>query len=130
MAKKNYTSPQPPADDNPFAALAGLGNLPPAPDNQPPSGEDETADPLGAAKSDPLRVLLDRKQRRGKTATIVTGFTGNEDALAELGKSIKVACGTGGSVKDGEIIIQGDHRERVLEWLRDKGFSNVKKSGG
>ena len=75
-------------------------------------------------------MLVDRKYRRGKSATIVTGFTGSDEALQALGKQLKVSCGVGGSVKDGEIIIQGDQRERVVELLLELGYGNTKKSGG
>ena len=129
MAKKNYAPKATPPSDNPFASLSGLGDLPSGPDT-PDHEETEEGGNAGAVKSDPLRVLVDRKYRRGKAATIVTGFTGSDDALQALGKSLKVSCGVGGSVKDGEIIIQGDQRERVIELLLEKGYGNTKKSGG
>lgn len=77
-----------------------------------------------------LRVFIDRKQRKGKEVTLVTGFAGSEDDLKELGKFLKTKCGSGGSVKDGEIIIQGNHREKVVSLLIDKGYTNTKKAGG
>ena len=77
-----------------------------------------------------LRVLVDRKQRRGKTATLVTGFVGKEEDLKELGKWLKTKCGVGGSAKEGEIIIQGEQRDKVLALLLEKGYSKTKKSGG
>ncbi|MBN1182956.1 MAG: translation initiation factor [Bacteroidales bacterium] len=76
-----------------------------------------------------LRVLLDKKQRKGKQVTLVTGFIGSEDDLKELGKIIKNKCGAGGSVKDGEIIIQGDFRQKTMELLSGKGYK-VKLAGG
>lgn len=77
-----------------------------------------------------LRVQLDRKVRRGKAVTLVTGFVGPQGDLASLGKQLKTACGGGGSAKDGEILVQGDHREKVVAWLLDNGYAGTKPSGG
>lgn len=76
-----------------------------------------------------LRVLLDKKQRAGKAVTLVTGFKGTNEDLEILGKEIKQFCGTGGSVKDREVIIQGDQRDKVLQNLLKKGYSKTKKIG-
>lgn len=77
-----------------------------------------------------LRVRLETKHRGGKAATVVDGFAGKEEDLQELGKKLKTHCGTGGSAKEGEIIIQGDQREKVLQWLLKNGYTGSKKSGG
>jgi translation initiation factor 1 len=74
-----------------------------------------------------LKVRLDTKQRAGKAVTLVENFTGKQDDLEELGKKLKNFCGTGGTVKDSEIIIQGDQREKVLQWLQKNGYKNTKK---
>lgn len=76
-----------------------------------------------------LRVQLDRKQRGGKVVTLITGFVGTSEDLESLGKQLRQKCGTGGSAKDNEIIIQGDFRERVLQSLTGLGY-RAKKSGG
>jgi translation initiation factor 1 len=74
-----------------------------------------------------LRINLDTKHRAGKAVTLVTGFTGTANDLEQLGKSLKNYCGTGGSVKDFEIIIQGDQRDKVLQWLLKNDYKQTKK---
>ena len=81
-------------------------------------------------KEQKLRIWLETKHRGGKTASIISGFVGKIDDLEALGKSLKNACGTGGSAKDNEIIIQGDHREKILQWLLKNNYSQSKKAGG
>ncbi|KAA6348151.1 hypothetical protein EZS27_004425 [termite gut metagenome] len=76
-----------------------------------------------------LRVELDRRKRGGKTVTLVTGFIGSENDLKALGKLLKAKCGVGGAVKDGEIIIQGDVKQRVWELLRKEGYERTKIVG-
>lgn len=74
-------------------------------------------------KEQPLKILLDKKQRAGKIVTLVNGFIGNDNDLQSLGKQIKLSCGTGGSVKDGVIIIQGDHKIKIHQWLIKNGYA-------
>jgi translation initiation factor 1 len=74
-----------------------------------------------------LFVQLDKKQRGGKTVTLITGFIGQKDDLEVLAKQLKNFCGTGGSAKEGEAIVQGDQRDKVLLWLQKNGYSKSKK---
>lgn len=76
-----------------------------------------------------LRLWLETKHRGGKAATVVKGFVGTAADLETLGKALKNICGTGGSVKEGEIIIQGEQREKILQWLLKNGYAQTKKSG-
>ena len=84
------------------------------------SGEEE-AETLAPSEQN-LRVTIDRKQRKGKAVTLVSGFVGTNDDLKELGKILKTKCGVGGSAKDGEIIIQGELKEKVSQLLIENGY--------
>lgn len=92
------------------------------PDFHYQTNEEPEAETLEPSKQK-LVVKIDRKGRAGKQVTLVTGFVGNEDDLKELGKMLKVKCGVGGSAKDGEIVIQGDFRDRVTELLKSAGYN-------
>ncbi len=85
--------------------------------------EIETATPT----QQKLLVQIDKKQRGGKTVTLITGFKGTEIDLDLLAKNLRNFCGTGGSAKDGEAIVQGDQREKVLQWLIKNGYEQSKK---
>src|ERR1700743_1406938 len=91
--------------------------------------DEQTPEETLPPKQQKLRVSLDTTQRAGKAVTLVTGFTGNTDDLEALGKQLKTYCGTGGSVKDGEIIVQGDQRDKILQWLLNNVYSGSKTAG-
>jgi len=99
------------------------------PDYKPNTETEPKEETLAPGKQE-LRVKLDRKNRGGKVVTIVTGYIGSEDDLKTLGKTLKTRCGVGGSFKEGEIIVQGDFRDRILNLLQEMGYNRVKKSGG
>jgi len=87
--------------------------------------EEETLD----AKDQLLYVSIDRSQRKGKEVTLIEGFVGTQDDMSDLAKMLKSKCGVGGSAKDGEIIIQGNKRDKVMELLEKDGYK-VKRKGG
>lgn len=74
-----------------------------------------------------LKVRLETKHRAGKAVTLVEGFRGKQEDLEDLGRKLKSICGTGGSVKDGEILVQGDQREKILQWLHKNGFKLARR---
>lgn len=90
--------------------------------------ETEDVETLPANKQN-LKVYKDSKQRKGKTVTIISGFVGNEEDIKALSKKIKNKCGVGGSVKNKEIIIQGDFADKIIEFLSQLQY-NTKKAGG
>jgi translation initiation factor 1 len=98
------------------------------PDFQYQTEEPEQVETLAPERQE-LRVWLDRKQRGGKVVTLIKGFIGSDDDLADLARMLKNRCGVGGAAKEGEILIQGDHRDRVVELLIKAGYK-AKKAGG
>jgi translation initiation factor 1 len=98
------------------------------PDFQYQYDQNDEQDTLSASQQE-LRVSLDRKARAGKPVTLVAGFVGTSADREALGKMLKTKCGVGGSVKDGEILVQGDHRVKVMEILKKEGYK-VKQVGG
>lgn len=105
-------------------AFQALGN----PENAPEIEEETAEESLELSKM-VVRVYLERKKRGGKTATIVKGIEWDEDQLIGLTKDLKSKLGVGGTVKEYEIILQGDKREKVVNILKKMGFSNTKNAG-
>lgn len=106
-----------------WEAFQQLGN----PENAP--AEPEEKNDVTYLKS-ALRVFIEKKHRGGKEVTIIRGFEGPEEILESLGKELKQKCGVGGSVKDQEILIQGNQRDKVVAILLEKGYKQTKKAGG
>ena len=98
------------------------------PDFQFQYNEDAQATTLSPEKQN-LRVMLDKKNRGGKMVTLISGFVGSSDDLDALAKLLKTKCGVGGTSKDGEILIQGDFRDKILQILLNFGYK-AKKAGG
>ena len=110
-----------------WEAFQALGN----PENVENNTDKESVkDDSGLYSQYTVRIWLDKKHRRGKKATIIKGIEIDEIKLKSLCKELKAMCGVGGSAKEGEIIIQGDQRQRVLKVLHEKGYTNTKIAGG
>jgi len=115
MAKKKKSEKRIVYSTNPDFDPSGFDSGDEGAETPPPSQQD-------------LRVWLDRKGG-GKTATVVKGFAGSEEDLKELGRELKTLCGVGGTAKNEEILIQGDHRDKVVDHLKKQGYG-AKKAGG
>jgi translation initiation factor 1 len=89
----------------------------------------ETQETQGNSEQE-LKVLIDRKQRKGKSVTLITGFIGDNEDLKELAKILKSKCGVGGSSKDDQILIQGEFKDKIFDLLIDMGYAKTKKVGG
>lgn len=111
-----------------FSSLEDLGGLVYSTNENFDPGENESAESLSPSEQY-LEAHLEKKGRGGKTAIIIKGFEGPEDDLKDLAKDLKNHCATGGSVKDGEIIIQGNMRDKAMDFLKKKGY-HVKRVGG
>ncbi len=92
-----------------------------------PGYDDEEAMEEIPAKDQKIKVLRSTKHRAGKIVTLVSNLIASEEEQEKIGKQLKTFCGSGGAVKDGEIIIQGDHRDKVVQWLHKNGFTLAKK---
>lgn len=102
-----------------------LGN----PENAPKLEEEDQSKELNLSQHK-VRIFLEKKHRGGKTAAVIKGIDEDQDFLSDLAKTLKKQCGVGGNAKNGEIIIQGNHREKILKILKEKGFKDVKLAGG
>ncbi len=110
--------------------LSDLGGLVYSTDpNARIGGEDVPDNETLSPAQQRIRIWLETKHRGGKAVSVVQGFVGKTEDLEAIGKQLKNACGTGGSVKDGEILIQGEHREKILQWFLKNGYTQTKKAG-
>jgi translation initiation factor 1 len=91
--------------------------------------EDDEQETLSESEQN-LYVSIDRKKRKGKSVTLVEGFVGSDEDLNNLGKLLKSKCGVGGSAKDGEIVVQGEVKDKVYDILLKEGYKKTKKKGG
>ena len=91
--------------------------------------EEETVSTL-PKNQQKMYVSIDRKQRAGKEVTLIEGFIGSDDDLKDLGKLLKTKCGGGGTAKDGEIIVQGNFKDKIFDLLLKEGYTSTKKKGG
>lgn len=90
----------------------------------------ESDDEAYTPASQELRVYRDKKQRKGKVVTVIMGYRGKQSVLDDMAKTLKNKFGVGGSAKDGEVILQGDFCDKVVEWLKEEGYTRTKRTGG
>lgn len=102
-----------------LGSLLASGTLP---EGEEPQHEETPAAPEKAVQREPLHIFMERKGRKGKTATIITNFLGDDEELQELARKLKQRLGTGGSCDSGEILLQGDVREKIRAVLTELGF--------
>lgn len=102
-----------------ITGLAGLGGLVYSTNPEAMIPDEEIIQETLAPEQQQLRVLIDKKKRAGKIVTIIEGFLGSEDDLTALAKNLKTKCGVGGSSKDGIILIQGDYKQKIADYLRE-----------
>lgn len=118
---------------NKISGLDGLKNLVYSTSSETMKSIEDSRQPQQPDTPEPtkqnLRVWIEKNHRGGKVATIIKGFEGSDQALKDLGKKLKNHCGTGGSEKDGEIILQGHQADKVMKYLADNGFK-AKRAGG
>ena len=95
------------------------------PEYQFETGQETEIETL-SPKNQILKIITDKKNRKGKIVTLVSGFIGKEEDLIKLSKELKTYCGTGGSVKNNEILIQGDLKEKIIHYLRSRGYINIR----
>lgn len=119
MAEKKLTS---------LDALSNLLDPEKLKELQNSSSESNSSDEMVASEQD-IRVWIEKNHRGGKIVTILKGFTCSDEALKDLGKKLKNHCGTGGTEKNGEIILQGHHADKVVAYLKSNGFK-AKRAGG
>ena len=103
-----------------------LGN----PENAPEISDNSNSKPIKNYAQQPVKLHYEKKGRGGKEAIIIRGLDSDKDDLDELCKLLKSKLGVGGAIKDGEIIIQGNQRDKILQIMLDRGYKNVKKAGG
>lgn len=108
-------------------SFESLGGLVYSTNKNLPAEKEQKIETLPNSQQD-LRIWLEKNHRGGKVATVIKGFVGNDEDLESLAKMLKTKCGTGGSAKDGEIIIQGDHRDKILDIIIKAGYKG-KKAG-